>query len=116
MNLIIAAVSVALYLWAFWYLYVLVMGFYRAHLDGRLTKTAWVLAMPAIIAGFTFDLVANWTIATIVFMEPPRRPLELVTDRLKRYIAGAPGFQQDRALWVCNTLLDYFDPSGKHCK
>jgi hypothetical protein len=30
------------YLYAFWLVYVLVMGFYRAHLDGRLTGVVLV--------------------------------------------------------------------------
>jgi hypothetical protein len=48
-----------LYLWIFWYLYVLIMGFYRAYLANKLSKVALVLAMPAILAGFIVDLLAR---------------------------------------------------------
>ncbi|MDH4449218.1 MAG: hypothetical protein QE265_01330 [Rhodoferax sp.] len=104
------------YLYGFWLLYVLVMGFYRAYLSKRLTRPALVLASPALIVGYLVDLIANWTLATVWFLELPKRPLELVTDRLSRYI----GLQDDcrqktHAQWVCHNLLDYFDPHDKHC-
>jgi hypothetical protein len=104
------------YLYGFWLLYVLIMGFYRAWLARKLTLTAKVLAAPALIVGYLVDLFANWTLATAWFLEFPKRPLELVTDRLSRYI----GLQEDcwhkeHAVWVCQNLLDYFDPHDKHC-
>jgi uncharacterized membrane protein YhdT len=107
--------SVPAFLLAFFYLYVLVMGFYRASLDGRLTGIVKWLAYPAVAVGLLFDLVCNWTIASVVFAEPPTRPLELVTNRLSRYLEGPDGWRKTRATWVCQTLLDLFDPRGKHC-
>lgn len=116
MDALIFCGWVLLYLLVFWYLYVLVMGFYRASLDGRLTGVVKWLAYPAVIVGILFDLVANWTIATVMFAELPHGPLELVTGRLTRYIDGEAGWRQVRAVWVCHTLLDLFDPRGVHCK
>jgi hypothetical protein len=107
--------GVIVYLWIGWYIYVLVMGFYRAHLAGRLTPFARALAMPALIVGYTIDLLANWTIAFIVFAEPPEHPMELVTGRLTRYIKFETGYRHRWATWLCTTLLDYFDPHGTHC-
>ena len=104
------------YLYALWLLYVLIMGFYRAHLDKRLHGAVLVLASPAIVIGFAVDLLANWTLAALIFWEIPRKPLELVTDRLNRYINYPNGRRQAMAMWVCDTLLDIFDPTGKHCK
>lgn len=103
-------------LYTFWLLFVLVMGFYRAHLDNRLTSTTKALAAPAIFIGYSFDLLSNWTIAWLVFAERPKRPLELVTDRLSRYINGPSCSNKTRAQWLCDELLDPFDPTGKHCK
>ena len=104
------------YLYGFWLLYVLIMGFYRAHLANKLSKVALVLAMPAILTGFIVDLLANWTLAAIWFREWPRRPLELVTDRLSRYIDQADDdYKKQHANWVCKSLLDYFDPHERHC-
>lgn len=107
---------VLLYLLAFWYLYLIVMGLYRAHLANRLSRVAFVLALPALVIGFLVDWVANWSIAIVVFMEAPEAPEELVTDRLRRYINGPSGWRKTRALAICEHLLDPFDPSGSHCK
>lgn len=101
------------FLWAFWALYVLVMGLYRAHLAGRLTPLTTALGLPFLLIGAAFDVVANVTVATLVFLEVPRE--FLVTTRLRRYIAGPPGWRRDRALEVCTQLLDPFDPSNNHC-
>lgn len=103
------------YLYGFWLLYVLIMGFYRAWLAKKLTKVALVLASPALVVGYLVDLLANWTLAALLFWQWPQRPLELVTDRLSRYISTPSGWRTAPALWVCQSLLDYFDPNDRHC-
>lgn len=113
-----AAIATLGYLWAFWLLYVLVMGLYRASLSGKLTRVAMVLASPVVILAIGVDLLANWTIAAMWFREwPPLawgRP-DLVTSRLSRYIDGPDGWRKAHATWLCHNLLDAFDPSGVHC-
>jgi hypothetical protein len=104
------------YLYGFWLLYVLIMGFYRAYLAKRLTKPALVLAAPAIGFGLVVDWFANWTLAALYFQELPLRPRELVTDRLTRYInQPQTTWRQSHANWICTNLLDYFDPNDVHC-
>ena len=115
MTLLYATAAVALYLYAFWLLYILVMGLYRAHLAGRLGRLATALALPAVVLAYLVDLLANWTIAALLFRELPRHPLELVTDRLGRYLNGS-GYQRRWAVWLCTTLLDPLDPTGQHCR
>lgn len=105
-----------LYLWVFWLLYVLVMGLYRAWLDGRLKGAALVMALPVVVIAYFVDLFANWTLASLAFWEAPTRPRELVTDRLSRYVTENTDWRYTFAKAVCDGLLDYFDPSGKHCK
>lgn len=114
-NALLLLGQALLSVWGLWYLYVLVMGFYRAKLAGKLTVVAFTLAMPAIFIGFLVDLLTNWSIASLWFREWPRRPLELVTDRLTRYQANGPGWRHDNAAWICANLLDYFDPHDTHC-
>lgn len=101
------------FLWAFWGMYVLVMGIYRAHLSHRLKGLVLVLSLPFVAIGYLMDVFANLTIASLVFLEPPRE--WLVTDRLKRHIARGTGWRAAKAEWICTHLLDYFDPSGDHC-
>jgi hypothetical protein len=112
----------AAWLWVFWLLFVLVMGFYRAWLDKRLAGVPLCLAAPILVAGYVIDLVSNWTLAVAWFQETPRRPFELVTDRLTRYLRIPEPTQpwdirrQRHAQIICRTLLDPFDPNPRgHC-
>lgn len=102
-----------LFLLLFWGLYVLVMGVYRAHLDNRLHGLNKVLALPYIGIGVLFDVIANVFIASILFMEPPKE--FLVTSRLQRYMKNEGGRRRRIALYICDHLLDIFDPRGNHC-
>jgi hypothetical protein len=102
-------------LWAMWYLYVIVMGLYRAQLAGRLSTASTVLGFPALVVGWSLDWMINWTIASLWFWELPASPDELVTGRLTRYIAGPPCLRKHHAQIICQHLLDVFDPSGSHC-
>lgn len=101
------------YLYFFWTLYVLVMGFYRAHLNNRLTRFTKILSGPWVIVGVIFDASANIFIATFVFMELPRE--WLVTTRLTRYQTYPKGYKKKLAEYICDKLLDPFDPTGNHC-
>lgn len=99
--------------WILWAFYVMVMGLYRAHLDNRLTPVTKVLAYPWVFAGLVIDVAVNLTVANIVFLELPSELL--VTDRLKRLIKTDDGWRAKNANWICNNLLDIFDPTGNHC-
>lgn len=101
------------FLWAFWGMYVLVMGIYRAHLSHRLKGLVLVLSLPFVAIGCTMDVFANMTIASIAFLEPPRE--WLVTDRLQRHMYKSAGWRFWLAKYICDHLLDVFDPSGDHC-
>lgn len=109
MNIIYAI----LVFWAGWGLYVLTMGLYRAHLQGRLDGMARILALPFVVVALVVDTLANLSIASLVFLDPPRELL--VTDRLLRYMRKDDGWRRDVAMWICDNLLDPFDPSGNHC-
>jgi len=54
-------------LWALWYLYLIVMGLYRAKLMGTLTRSALVLGSPALVIGWLLDWLVNWTLASPFF-------------------------------------------------
>jgi hypothetical protein len=111
---VIVLAAAFLFLWAFWYVYIVVMGLFRAHLKGRLKGLVFVLALPAVIVGYVMDILANLFIASIVFLEPPRE--WLVTTRLKRHIdSGLGTWRGYLAGWVCDHLLDVFDPREDHC-
>ena len=103
----------ALYLWLFWGLYVLVMGLYRAKLDGKLSKPLMVLGAPYLVAGYLMDVAANFVLASILFLEPPRELT--LTSRLKRHLKTDIGWRYLVAIAICESLLDPLDPTGRHC-
>ena len=115
MTAVWSSLVACVWLWAFWSLYVLVMGVYRAHLSGRLSRVGYVLGLPWVVLGYVVDAVSQYTLATLLFCDLPRRSEHLVTDRLTRYCDGLPGWRRTVAVWVCTHLLDVFDPRGDHC-
>lgn len=106
---------ILLYLLCFFYLYILVMGIYRAYLAGRLNKFLLVICLPAVLIGIVFDVVANLTIAVIIFRKLPRE--WLVTTRLIKIQNNSLEHAHNKALakYICDHMLDIFDPSGNHC-
>ncbi|MFA5899400.1 MAG: hypothetical protein WC829_09850 [Hyphomicrobium sp.] len=102
-------------LWALWYLYLIVMGLYRAKLLGKLSPGAMVLGAPALIVGTVMDWFLN-VLASVVFREWPRTRKELLTTRLTRYINGPQCQNKHWAGIICRHLLDPFDPMGSHCR
>lgn len=110
---LVTTILVGLYL--FWCLYIAVMGCYRAHLNGRLTGITKILAYPLVVVGILFDVFFQYTLFNLIFMDLPKFGEHLVTSRLKRYIAGKDGWRKERAKYICNNLLDMFDPTGEHC-
>lgn len=112
MNALQTILSAIAFLWIFWGLYVLVMGLYRAHLDGRLTRLLYVMSAPYLLVGAAVDLIANLTVFSALFLDIPRE--WFVTARLKRLLRG-DGWRQRLAHAICHKLLDVFDPSGSHC-
>ncbi len=103
----------AAYLWVFYMLYVYTMGVYRAKLSGRLQGLALLLLYPIVVVAALFDVLCNLTLACIIFAEPPKE--WLVTARLKRHHASDGGWRAALAGYVCDRLLDPFDPTGDHC-
>lgn len=105
--------TIVVYLWIFWGLFVMVMGLYRAHLDKRLNPMSYVLGAPFLLIGWLMDFFANVTLASILFLEPPKELM--VSSRLKRHNKTENGWRTKIANTICQHLLDVFDPKGDHC-
>lgn len=106
-------VPIILYLYLFWMFYVLIMGLYRAYLSKRLVGLNKYLAAPCLLIGLILDVVANIFFATFIFMELPKE--WLVTSRLMRYQTYDHGYRKKLAQYICDNVLDPFDPTGNHC-
>ena len=100
-------------LWVFWSLYVYMMGVYRAFLQRRLKGLSLLMAAPVLAVAFVLDFLAQVTVFSVLFGDPPRH--WLVTDRLRAYMAGPDGWRKRLADYLCHHLLDPFDPTGAHC-
>mgnify|MGYP000063470966 CR=1 FL=1 len=107
------AILVTAYLWIFYVLYVLTMAAYRAKLAGRLNGFSKALLYPFVIVAALMDVICNITIAALIFLEFPKE--WLVTQRLQRYHTSDNGWRTLIAAYVCENLLDPFDPTGDHC-
>lgn len=102
-------------LYALWVAYLAVMALKRARALGTLSTPARVLGTPLLWAGIMLNWAINMTLASVVFLEPPSSPRELVTGRLARHYTERT-WRGALARWVCHHLLDAFDPSGPHCE
>lgn len=115
-KLFCVLIFVIWFLYAFYGLYILVMGVYRAHLQKRLTRLNYILCFPWVLVGYLFDVFANVVIIPFIFLELPRETL--VTTRLKRHLRTPEDerdWRYDLASLVCTKLLDIFDPYNAHC-
>lgn len=96
-----------------WLFYLAVMILKQAKDNGIISKPALLLGTPVLIIGYIIDAIVNFTVMSVLFLEPP---FELtVTKRLCRHLESR-GWKYKIAFWFCSNLLDTFDPSGKHCK
>jgi hypothetical protein len=97
------------------------MAVYRAKLAGRLSSVATLLAFPFVIIAVAVDLIMQFTLASIIFMEWPQRSADgkleiLVTARLQSYLKNPSGWRKTWAVAICTKLLDPFNATDEpHC-
>lgn len=101
--------------YALWPLYVFAMALYRAHLTGRATLFAWLLAWPLIAAAVILDIALNYTLFALVTADFPKRGEWTFSQRLNRIIRGT-GWRARVATWLADNLLDPYDPTGQHIR
>lgn len=94
-----------------WVMYLAIMKLYK-HKD-NLYPIAKAHGYVLLAIGLIMDTILNVVIATILLLQLPRE--FLLTTRLKRNIYQGRGWRRTVSLWVCEHLLDQFDPNGKHC-
>ena len=83
----------------------------------ELSKPALIMGWPVIITFIIADAVVNAVVFSFLFIEPPwwHKREFLVTGRLKRHARHGNGWRSRLARFLCHSLLDQFDPSGRHC-
>lgn len=103
------------FLWPFvtWILYLAVMALDRVQeSEEGLTAEASALGHVVLAIGLFFDFVTNAVHMSILLFELPRE--WLVTHRINRHTAGAPGYEARTCLYLRIKLLDRFDRRGIH--
>jgi hypothetical protein len=95
-----------------WVCYLAVMNLKRAQDNNQLTKLALCLGYPVLIFGLLLDVLVNWVFGTLMFLELPKETV--LTSRLKRH-RFSESWRGVLAAFICNQLLNQFDPSGTHC-
>ena len=69
-----------------------------------------ILCLPAVVFFGVVNILYNWTVGTLLFLELPRE--FMFTSRLKRHKKGPDGQYKDFATYVCEEL-NIYDPG--HC-
>lgn len=108
-----AILLIVLAVYALWVFFLACMALERARDEGRLSKWGLGFGLVVLWVGYGLDVVINLTVCTVVFVELPRE--WTVSSRVSRLEAGT-GYRKVVAVWVCQNLLNPFDPSGKHCE
>jgi len=97
-----------------WVIFVAIMGLSKAKIAGTLKKPALVLGYPLLFVGLVLDALLNWLIFSVIVLDFPTQLL--TTSHLNDCIAGKSPWRKAVALWICQNLLDSFDPHAPHCK
>jgi hypothetical protein len=62
-------------------------------------------------AGLLVDVAYNATVGWLLFKTPPQE--WTLTERLRKLVAGPRGKDRTRAVWMCQHLIEPWDPN--HC-
>lgn len=107
------AIAFVLLMPVMWTLYLAVMHLDTARRRGTLTTASKVVGYPILFIGLAFDVMFNAVWGSLLFLEPPRE--WLFTDRVSRWNDDEK-WRGAVARWICDELLDPFDPRGQHCR
>ena len=93
-----------------WVMYLAIMGLipHRKELHPIAKVHAYIL----VAIGLLMDTILNVVVASVILLQPPRE--FLLTHRLQKNIRRG-GWRGRVSKWVCEHLLDQFDPKGHHC-
>ncbi|GAB2181824.1 hypothetical protein DLREEDagrD3_20470 [Denitratisoma sp. agr-D3] len=102
-----------------WWLALATYVFYFAFLAVMALRNRWsnlytvtkVIVIPGVLVAVLFDILFNWTVATVLFLDLPREAT--FSQRLGRYIPRSD-WRGSLARWICSRLLDPFEIGG-HC-
>lgn len=95
-----------------WGLFMMMMPLKRNVMESKLNLAGKILGYPWLVLMILADFLYNVTWGSILFLKYPQDLL--FTKRLDRMLRGG-GWRKRLAGYFCRTLLDPYDPDGKHC-
>lgn len=115
MVIIKLAVLMVGWFYVFWLLFVMCAGLYFAW--PRLSLPVKVLASPPALFSGVFDVVSNYTVAVLLFLQWPPSGCYTFTRRLSHYLYAdsVPIWRKIIAGIFCNDFLNPFQQGG-HCR
>lgn len=111
MSALLLAVAAYGLLVVTWVLYLAIMNLsaHRHEMGPFARFNAYCVVLPI---GYLFDAALNLLVCAL-FLRWPRD--WLLTGTLKRHINTNDGWRCSVSAWVCEHLLNPFDPKGTHC-
>ena len=98
-----------------WPLYVFCMAMLKARTEGKTTVFAWTLAFPLVITAIALDISLNYTVFSVLTWDFPKKGEYTFSQRLERLVQDS-GWRGKLSRWLALSLLDPYDPSGRHIK
>ena len=95
-----------------WVLFVFAMAIQRARQEGKLKLTLYLMAAPVVLYAACLDVFLNYTVLALLTWDFPRKGEITFSKRLGR-LNDLTNWQGSMARWFAS-VLDPFDPSGKH--
>lgn len=100
-------------LYAMWIFYVAVMHLDKIHSEQGLNLPSKILGYPLLVVAFTLDVLLNWIVFTVLFLELPKELT--ISHRLKRINRrDTKGYRKWLIVHIFEPLLDGFDKRGNH--
>jgi hypothetical protein len=99
-------------LYVLWGLFLAVMNLKQARDAATLPRAALIAGIPLLWVGYLLDFVLNVTLASLLFLEPPREMT--LSKRFQRWSRQQPGRRQRIAFHALSLFLHPFDRSGGH--
>jgi hypothetical protein len=104
-----SAILLVWYFTAMWFLR-------RRHKLRKSLGPAYFIVVGVVLGGIPLDVLFNWIVAPFIFLDLPKELL--FTGRLQRYREDREYLWTWRSRWadfICEHILNPFDPRGKHC-
>lgn len=109
-------VYTGLYLLVMYWLFVFSITAYQAYLNKKLSKWQIVALSPPIVVFAIMDVLFNYTLASLAFLELPKSKEYTLSDRLKRYNTESTSvWKRAVASLVCQQMLNVFVMTEDHC-